>query len=91
MNVSLMAKNLEKQISKHCSVGQWFVGVRLRRRIHLYEGEELAFPTCCWIYAETDLPVEADEVVRHLVLQGVAQPHKPNEAGRIVFAYFVRN
>lgn len=91
MNVSSLVKSLKKQISQHCSAGQWFVGIRLRRRIHPYDGEELAFPTCGWIYAETDLPAEADEVVRHLVLQGVAQPHRPNEAGKIVFAYLVRN
>ncbi len=91
MNMSSVVKRLKMQISQQCSVGQWFVGIRFGRRIHPYDGEELAFPTCGWIYAETDLPAEAVEVVRHLIFQGVAYPHGPNEAGKIVFAYLVRN
>lgn len=79
------------QIAQDCSAGQWFVGARLRCRIHPYDGEELAFPTCGWVYAETDMPAEATEVVRQLIVQGIAQPHRPNETGKIVFAYLVTN
>lgn len=91
MNILPIVTNLKTQIVHHGSAGQWFAGTRLRRRIHPYDGEELSFPTSCWIYAETELPAEAAEIVHQLIVQGVAQPHRPNEIGKIIFAYLVTN
>jgi hypothetical protein len=87
----LQVTNLKAKIAQHCCAGQWFAGIRLRRRIHPYDGEELAFPTCGWVYAETESPAEAVEVVRQLIVQGIALPHGQNEPGKIVFAYLITN
>jgi|GEM_PF-1315121 len=63
----------------------------MSRRTHPYDGEELPFSTCCWLYANTDSLAQASEVVNRLVASGIAKHHAQNEPGRIVFAYFEMN
>lgn len=91
MNLDKIVENMIRQISNHHCSGQCFVGTRMSRRIHPYDGYELPFPTCCWVYANTDSPIQASKVVNRLVALGVAKRHIQNEPGRIVFAYFEMN
>ena len=45
----------------------WFVGVRLRERLHPYDEQHLQFPTQGWIWLEADNPLDAQFVMRYFV------------------------
>lgn len=92
MDIRQTVKQIMGHLNHETRAGTWFVGTRVRARIHQYDEEHLPFPTCSWISHEMENPADAAEVVRELVSHSAALRHVSTQSnGGNVFAYFVRN
>lgn len=67
----------------------WFVGIRLRPRIHPWDDMELPHPTCAWMDFHAVSPRDARVAVRQLLELGIAQEHQGETSPHAdhVFAY----
>jgi hypothetical protein len=67
----------------------WFVGVRLRERLHPYDEQHFEFPTQGWIWLEANSPLDAQFVVRYFVREVGANgsPQQVSTVHKQVFAY----
>lgn len=85
------AKEIIDQIQSHIARCngvrcRWIVGIRLRARIHPYDGEELEFSTSGWTMLEADSRAEALSALNELIGRGYEQAEE-NHTGTRVFAF----
>ena len=71
------------------SATRWFVGIRVKPRLHPWDQGEFSFPTSHWLDLWADSPIEARAAVQRLLRLGLAKPHEGESSPNAdhVFAY----
>jgi hypothetical protein len=85
-----IVRQLTRHICSHASkTNCWFVGIRLRPRIHPWDEMELPYPTCALVDFHAASPREAKIAIRELLGLGIAREHEGETSPHAdhVFAY----